>query len=346
MKIFSCSCGQQIYFDNTHCVACKSELGFDPVTGDMYGLERAGDNSYVDGQGTHYKRCRNGIEYNNCNWLLGSNDDSNLCWGCSFNRTIPNLQYSENLERWRLFEQAKKRLLYTLLDLGLPLVNGFVKPGEGLILDFIEDGRSNPDIYRESFAYTGHSDGVITINALEADDLARENARVSMNEKYRTLLGHLRHESGHYYWERFKNDSFLEKFTELFGDYTQDYQSSLDQYYQQPPCLNWEKHYISAYASAHPWEDWAETWGHYLFIYDTLQTILDLQFSDFNIVSASVDERINEWLRISAKLNELGRSSGSGDFYPFIISVPVKEKLVFVGSMIEAYIREETVVSN
>ena len=120
---------------------------------------------------------------------------------------------------------------------------------------------------------TGHADGVITVNIAEADDAERERRRTAMHEPYRTLLGHMRHESGHYYWDRLiAGTPELDEFRSLFGDERADYAASLSTYYERGAPADWQERFVSAYASAHPWEDWAETWAHYLHMVDTLET--------------------------------------------------------------------------
>jgi len=63
---------------------------------------------------------------------------------------------------------------------------------------------------------TSHCNGLITLNIAEADDAERERRRVKFHEPYRTLLGHLRHEVAHYYWDRLiANSKWLSGFSRL-----------------------------------------------------------------------------------------------------------------------------------
>src|SRR5262249_19955298 len=158
---------------------------------------------------------------------------------------------------------AKHRLAYQLLRMKLPVISKLQNEQTGLVFDFKANGSSH-DSER---VMTGHDNGVITINIQEADDIEREMARRQMDEVYRTLLGHFRHEIGHYYWDRLiANTSNLEKCKSLFGDDTLDYSKALQKHYNEGTPPNWNQNYISMYATTHPWEDWAETWAHYMHI--------------------------------------------------------------------------------
>ena len=330
MKPFACSCGQLVYFDSTSCLQCGSTLFFNPDTQTMLSI---GANQLL--QDFNVKACRNTLDYQACNWVLDQADPQSLCSACRLNQIIPNLTQQRNLLRWRKLESAKKRLLYTLIQLNLPIFSKSESIDLGIAFQFLEDTRSDPINYPDLHVQTGHKQGVITINVLEADDIAIEAARVALNESYRTLLGHFRHESGHYYWmliqHYFKTDSALfSDWQRLFGDETKPYDESLKTYYQQGPADDWYQNFISPYAGAHPLEDWAETWGHYLHIMDITQTALSYGLL---AIPDSFAERIHYWRSLSTILNELNRSAGQKDIYPFVISKPVEEKLLFTHSL-------------
>jgi len=311
-------------------------LGFDPVTLQMRALTFGSEGELIDEQGAAYRLCGNAAAYRLCNWLIPAGESYALCFGCRFNRTIPALDRPESVPRWARLEQSKKRLFFTLLTLRLPLVNGFDDPQNGLLLDFVEDSRSDPEHYPETFLHTGYLGGVVTINVLEADDVAREAVKVEMNEAYRTVLGHLRHESGHYYWSLFAPaGDDLERFAQLFGDIGENYAAALERYYTEGPQVNWPDRCISAYASAHPVEDWAESWGHYLHIYDVLETAAANGVTDASPEHCDIRTRIEIWRSLSIILNELNRSIGLGDAYPFVVNQAVEEKLVYVDSVID-----------
>ncbi len=330
MRQHNCRCGNQVFFENSHCVACGARLGFDPASMTILTLDELDNGLLQSLDGRRFHACNNGVEFDVCNWLRPEESGHPLCFACQFNRTVPNQQLPENQYRWRRLEEGKKRLFYTLLQLGLPLVDGWRDPENGLLLDFIEDARAR-EIYPETFVSTGYLGGVITINTLEADDVARESARSELNETYRTVLGHLRHESGHYYWARLDAGSAVQQeFRALFGDEQADYRRALDRYYENGPAADWREHYISAYASAHPSEDWAESWGHYLHIYDALETAAAHRIVDRWPAQMDMATRIGEWRQLSITLNELNRSIGRRDAYPFVINRQVEAKLLFV----------------
>ena len=325
MKQFHCRCGSEVFFDSHQCLQCGTQLGFDPASRAMVALSDRDD----------LQRCGNGLKYGVCNWLRPVADDESLCLGCQFNRTIPNLDIPGNPDYWGALEASKKRLLYTLLDLGLPLVPRWQDPDRGLLFDFLDDARSNPDIYPDSFVSTGYADGVITIHVLEADDVARTQVQVELKENFRTLLGHFRHESGHYYWSTLGDAAQLRaEFDEVFGDEGTDYSLALKEYYRDGPPDNWPEQFISAYASSHPAEDWAETWGHYLHLYDALETASAQGLSQGDPATMSMAERIAAWQSLSIAINEVNRSIGRGDAYPFVISPAVAAKLEFVDRVI------------
>ena len=197
-------------------------------------------------------------------------DPDPLCESCRLTRVIPDLSMAGNRETWYRLEKAKRRLLYTLQGLRLPIVPKVARGDPGLAFEFLHDQLVGGDAGR---VMTGHDNGLITVNAAEADDVQRERQRVQQNEPYRTLIGHFRHESGHYYWDRLiSGGNDLDRFRELFGDERADYGAALQKHYQDGPPPDWQHAHVSAYASSHPWEDWAETWAHLLHMVDALET--------------------------------------------------------------------------
>jgi hypothetical protein len=226
-------------------------------------------------------------------------------------------------------EQAKKRMLFGLHQLKLWPSVGW-DCNDGLLFDFIEDGRSNWD-FAETFVTTGFAGGIITLNILEANDVARKQAQEDMQERYRTLLGHFRHEVGHYFWGRFaKNQAWLNGFRERFNDERSDYGKALESYYATGGDAKWYQKYISRYASAHPVEDWAESWAHYLHMMDALDTAHRQGFIRSDPFEADFDTKLRQWRSLSVALNELNRAVGHNDAYPFVIAEPIAKKLEFV----------------
>jgi len=315
-----------VFFGNTQCLACGRALGFDPAKLDMVSGQESGLD-LLDDAGTVYRRCGNQLAHGNCNWLLEPGSSDELCLSCSLNRVIPALDREDNVVLWTRVERAKRRLVYSLLRFGLPLVN---EAGNPLRFRIMEDRRRNPDVL-ESFVATAHHDGVITINILEADDVARLAVREQMWERYRTLLGHLRHESGHFYY-RLLAEHALEECRSLFGDERLDYESAMQSYYAQGAPADWPVRYVSAYASAHPAEDFAETFAHYLHITDALETAraAGLAYQ----ADGGEGDWIQAWGDLSVTLNEILRSLGGEDPYPFVLTDPVVRKLQFMDRIV------------
>ncbi|ALP51754.1 hypothetical protein Tel_00585 [Candidatus Tenderia electrophaga] len=335
MKRFQCHCGQEVFFENRRCQRCGRHLGYDPQRGTMVALaQRGGDGWWCEENGVAYRLCGNRLNYGVCNGLVEVGDSNPLCVACRLNRTIPNISIPQNLERWGRIEQAKRRLIYGLLELGLPLEAPVAGYPRGLSFDFLEDQRSNPAVPQE-FVTTGHFKGVITLNVLEADDVQRVWQRELSSERYRTVLGHFRHESGHYYFELLVPDR--QGFMALFGDPGQPYGQALQRYYNQGALAGWENDYISAYASAHPIEDWAECFAHYLHMLDTLETAaargIIVPLSDVE----PIDRLLQRWDTLAVSVNELNRSLGLQDAYPFVVTPAVADKLRFVDAAIGRY---------
>jgi hypothetical protein len=360
MKLFTCgSCGQTVYFHNVRCVRCDSRLGFAPEQLTLLAFEQAdgawrtvGSDSGSDPQPTH-QMCANYLDHAACNWMVPTAERQPLCRGCRLNRTIPDLSIPRNLTLWRRLQVEKNRLLYGLMRLALPVVSLTESPSDGLAFDFLADPDPWFDKGEGSAVVTGHANGVITLDIAEADDALRERMRQQMAEPYRTILGHFRHESGHYYWDRLVRGSrWLETFRELFGDERGSYSEALRHHYAQGPPSSWPQHFVSAYASSHPWEDWAESWAHYLHMVDTLETSwqLGLRLSPrveegtrsavagtFDPIGADdFQALIDHWLPLTSALNSLTHSMGQGDAYPFVLAPPVIAKLELVHTIIRA----------
>ena len=332
MRRFHCICGQPVFFNNTRCLSCRRTLGFDPQRLMVISLANA-DGELLGHENTAFKRCGNGTQYEICNWLIPASSDERLCISCQLNRTIPNLESNENLDRWRKLETNKRQLIYGLLSLGLPVVSIAKDYPQGLAFDFVEDQRSNPQVDLKH-VLTGHHAGIITIDVAEADDAYRVHRRKEFAELYRTLLGHFRHESGHYYFELLLDDrTKLTEFRDLFGDEGQDYDRALIEYYDKGPDVDWRQNYITAYASAHPLEDWAETWAHYLHIYDSLETAFE--YGLLAEIPDDFTQRLCIWRDLTVALNELNRSMGVEDAYPFVLNAAVAEKLGFVNRLLQ-----------
>jgi hypothetical protein len=351
VKLFECqACGQPLYFENTSCESCGRRLGYAPLVHEVTALEpeREAWRALAVPRGS-FRFCAN-ADLDACNWLVAAEEPDRYCLACRHNRVVPDLSREQNLARWRRLEVAKHRLLYTLLNLDLPLAHRSQDP-RGLAFDFLADpAESSPSA---PTILTGHDNGLITINIAEADDAERERRRHSMGEPYRTLLGHLRHEIGHYFWNILVRDHpCIERFREVFGDERSDYGVALRAYYENGPKEDWQHGFVSAYASSHPWEDFAETWAHYLHIVDTLETAnafglaIRPRISRGAELAASIDfdphhmgdlnRLIQAWLPLTFAVNSLNRSMGQPDLYPFVLSPPVIGKLAFIHDRIYA----------
>ncbi len=362
MKTFRCTCGNRLYFENTQCLRCSKVLGYLQDMRLLSPIEALDSESwgaaYTGPAQSSYRKCRNYMDHAVCNWMIPLVDDAAFCTSCRLNRIIPNLSEPKNITLWNRIEAAKRRLIYTLQELDLPIIDRTLDPGYGLEFEFLSDAGARTEFYdtleHRTGVLTGHRSGTITINIAEADPSAREQMREKMNEQYRTLLGHFRHEIGHYYWNHLvAGSSWLDQARALFGDEQSDYEQALESYYTAGPRQDWSSRYISAYASSHPWEDWAETWAHYLHMIDTLETAHDFGFviSGRSIthpseamskgVQYTFDPRITfealleDWIDLTIAMNELNRSMGLPDAYPFVLSKSASEKLRLVHRLVQ-----------
>ena len=347
MKLFTCGhCGHTVYFENVTCLHCGSALGFDADTLSLLSLQPNADGSFSAADQKNYHYCAN-YSYGVCNWLTSTAQPGSFCKACSLNRIIPDLHQAEYLGRWRAIEGAKHRLVYQLLRMGLPVIPKLGNEIHGLLFDFKADDAA----YSDEKVFTGHDEGVITINIAEADDIEREMARRQMDEVYRTLLGHFRHEIGHYYWDLLiPNSPQIGECRQLFGDDTIPYEEALEKHYKQGAPANWTSNFISKYSSAHPWEDWAETWAHYMHILDTLETASAYNLSVRNAQNQQngptsvvlndpytlddFGEVFQQWMPLTFAMNSLNRSMGLNDSYPFLTPKPVTDKLSFIHQLV------------
>ena len=338
MQRFHCICGNVLFFGSSRCLSCSRDVGYDPQRGELRPLI----------PGDILKPCANGPRHAVCNWLLPASDPQSLCLSCRLNRTIPDTGNARNTMLWARMEMAKRRLLFTLLHLGIPLPALSADQSSGLAFDIVST-LADPTVT------TGHLRGVITVNLEEADDTYRQFNRQQLGESSRTLLGHFRHESGHYLWYRHLSELAWDHphrvaFRELYGNEADDYAAALTQHYERGAPSGWEQQFITPYAASHPWEDWAETWAHYLQIVDGLETCESLGIHVRHLslplvtipatagtlpagLSATAAEdgaflaSLQRWICLSSVLNEISQSLGEPLLYPFVISVSVARKL-------------------
>jgi hypothetical protein len=342
MKLFRCDhCGHTLYFENVACQNCGHRLGYVPEIGDVVSLdsdEVTWSSPKIPGK--KYLFCANAAQ-GACNWLIESQPRGEVfCRACRHNETIPPLSEPQHLSQWQTIERAKHRLIYSILQFGLPLETRTENPRHGLSFRFLADLEPQPIM-------TGHDEGIVTIALAEADDAERERRRTSMHEPYRTLLGHFRHEIGHHYWDLLvAGGPMHEEFRILFGDETIDYEEALRTYYLNGAPPDWQHNFISAYATAHAWEDFAETWAHFLHLTDTAeiaasyglklnpdfddtgQLAADIRFDAYRI--RNISTLVDNWVPLASLLNNLNRSMGLSDAYPFVLTPKIVEKLGFI----------------
>ena len=377
MRIFSCpACRHVIYFDSDTCMNCGVGLAFSRARHAMVAL--------ADGQpgtatppadptaaATPPDGARPCLNRNiGCNWIAAPGGD--FCDACLLVRHVPDVIDANVSGYLRDTGTAVRRLAYQLDDLGLPIVTHWQKPDGGLAFDL--DASTD-----DKKVMIGHLNGIITIDITEAQDSHREALRALLDEQYRTMLGHFRHEIGHYYWQALvaPRAEWLAEFREVFGDERQDYGAALDAHYgQDGGQSSWQDAFISQYARTHPWEDFAETFAHFLHITDTLQTaaahgmqmptipgdwppeveavmvsvphIDPVQDAEQAVRDSAVPldaeqagdtgmrQILGEWLPLAAALNEVNRAMGKRDLYPFIIPGAVAHKLAYVLRLVTA----------
>lgn len=346
MKRLHCThCQNLVFFENVRCLQCNHALTYLPDSAAMAAIEERPDGTYVIGgesQRQRIRRCRNYATEGVCNWALQEDEKAIYCRSCRLTEVIPDLSKPDNRAAWYKLESAKRRMLYSLYALGLPVVARSIDSKRGLAFRFLENSPRG-DAQR---VLTGHDNGVITVNVAEADDVHREQQRAAHGEAYRTLLGHFRHEIGHYYWDvLIQNSSRLHAFRALFGDERADYRNALDYHYRNGARQNWPENFLSAYATMHPWEDWAECWAHFLHMTDALETAhatgLALRPRRANEPAlsiagdplgshADVNALLEDWSTLSYILNNLNRGLGLPDSCPFILTPQVIAKIAFV----------------
>lgn len=357
MRHYRCTCGNVLFFENSACLQCGSDVVYDLASDSMVVLD--GD--------TAVQRCRNGVDFAVCNWRVPAGSGSEYCEACALNVTVPDVSFTANLDAWRKVEAAKRRVLYTMSRLRLMPAPKSSDPLRGLAFHFLRPQPGAP-------VMTGHEDGVITLNIDEAESSEREKMRETLGERYRTLVGHFRHELAHFYWDRFfkgraDDDPILQACREVFGDEREDYDAAIHRHYsgQVAPAAPGE--FISTYASMHPWEDWAETWAHYLHMLDGTETarafglnseLVPISFTRFPSETVTLpslldwpagekEEFLNllhSWAKLAPAMNEVVASLGHPTFYPFVFSEKIIRKFFFVHHVVNDFGRRHPEVVN
>ena len=358
MKTFLCGCNHAtLFFDSVSCTVCGRMVGYCPDQLQVFSfdlLEAPNLWKTNEPQPAQYRQCANYHTHQVCNWMVDASDAEPYCRACRLNGIIPDLTPPNHRDYWAKLEAAKRRTLHTLLELGLPIADKKEDPRMGLQFLFMTDRDSGSEFTQpligQEPVYTGHNHGEITINLAEADEVARTRTKIRLRESYRTLLGHFRHETGHYFWFVLiaSNGGRLQKFRELFGDEQIDYKEALSRYYAAGPHPEWGSDFLTAYSTMHPWEDWAETWAHYLHMVDTLQTAesLELKLQRLPIPSVPLPQAthqragddigtlLNDWIHLAVGINALNRSMGLEDAYPFVLTKAVQKKIEFIHNVI------------
>lgn len=344
MRRFICpNCRSQVHFDNTQCIGCGLEIGYAPLDDRMVVL-----NKKSDAHGSVQPSCTNrGVI--GCNWLCAPRSTEDLCLSCQHTTKIPDISNDVQRQHWGRLERAKRRLFYALIKFRLPFAIDRKAPAGSLHFELLGD-EIQPD-GKNKRVMTGHYNGKITINISEADDAIREKNRTTLGEPYRTLIGHFRHEVAHYYWDKLvAGQGVIDSFRACFGDERQDYGDALKAHYARGSTPDWQQNFVSEYASAHPWEDFAETWAHYFHMVGGLETAyayglnpqplhIDapvlMQLDDPYHVTDH-DTLIQHWVPLTVAMNAMNRAMGLHDYYPFVLTPVISNKLKFIHDLIEA----------
>ena len=347
MRIFQCSCGNALYFENTKCLGCQREAGWCPACRSIAGLDPTDDGHYrcTNAEcGALLDKCHNyAVEHvcNRCVPVDNAAHNEGMCDCCVHNDTIPDLSVPGHREKWARLEAAKRRLIYTLDTLGLPHPTAAEGAPLPLEFDFKADEIPRNEFWRAMSkaerVYTGHHNGKITINVREADPLEREKLRVDLEEAHRTLIGHFRHEVGHYYWDLLVRGRREADSVRVFGDHNEPtYADALDHHYQEGPPPDWPSRFVSAYASMHPWEDFAETFATHQDMVAVLRTAENNGFGSVpDVRNAPIGDLVDAYRRLGIAMNEMNRTMGLVDFVPKMFIPPVVEKLAFVHELVQ-----------
>jgi len=338
-----------LFFDNSMCLRCGREAGFCPACQNITALVPLRDGVWHCGHGNcgaELVKCANYWQHNVCNRCVRAEEAAAsaapaLCDCCSFNQTIPDLGVPGFAEKWYRLEAAKRRLLYDLDLVGLPcsFAAGDLRPP--LRFDFKADVVPKTFLWwtmgKKEQVFTGHANGLITINIKEASAVERERLRVNFGEAHRTLIGHFRHEIAHYYWEVLVRGQDEAGCRAVFGDHENPtYQDALTAYYRNGPLPNWQEQFVSAYATMHPWEDFAETFATWLDMMSVLHTAHFNGFSAGPPCFGDLDGAMSQYKTLGIGMNEINRSMGLLDLVPEVLVAPVREKMRYIHALASA----------
>ncbi|AYF99487.1 hypothetical protein D7I47_06960 [Protaetiibacter intestinalis] len=334
-------CGQFVFLDELGCRHCDAPLGYHPPSLSYQLADSAG----IEIDGERWFPCGNRAW--GCNWLVDESAGTGRCFSCSTSRRLPPQSDTVAWEKLADAGVAKRRLMVQLFELGLPITPYYEQEG-GLGFDLLSSLSENAPVM------IGHANGIITIDLAETLDARREALRVSLGEPYRTMLGHFRHEIGHYYQRvLLTTDALWDECRALFGDERASYREALDRHYSVGAPEGWRTSFISEYATMHPWEDFAECFAHYLHIRNTLATaaaagmVLDASrvsgivdhdiVPDADYTQETTEQMLHDWEWVSLFFNRVNRAMGQRDLYPFELSQPVHAKLDFIHRLVTPY---------
>jgi hypothetical protein len=310
-------------FDSSMCTHCGAPHGYLPSIGDLRRLIEVEPATFeVETSGPRLWRCLNASW--GCNWMVPVGPDV-WCRACRLTRGRPAESDLVATENWMRAENVKRRLVHQLVSLGLPVNPRSELHPQGLVFDLVHVPGAP--------CVTGHRDGVVTIDITESDDQHRDSVRRSMGESFRTMIGHFRHEIGHQLWiELIGASDLLEPFRALFGDERADYPIALRRHHQSSEDVP-SPDFISGYATAHPHEDWAESFAHLLHLHDAAETA---HWHGWTNLAPDEDDASTEhasslqgWLKVTTTADDIAVGLGAGPVYPFRPGGLALEKLEF-----------------
>jgi hypothetical protein len=261
-----------------------------------------------------------------CNWIAPQ--QGAFCRSCAMTELAPDTSIANAMSNWAQTEAAKR---WALDNLGRWHWFRPEDPGTPPRFHILAEGPTPVQM--------GHIEGVVTISVAEADPVVRTTRREALDEPYRTMIGHMRHEISHMLWWRLSlRADFLEAFRAMFGDERIDYAAEMQRHFNDGPPPDWRQRYLTAYASSHPHEDWAETAAHLVHLTDIADSFVAAGLSSPELPGSGWDPYAETnaeklvWAAASlaVAVNHVNRSMGLSDLYPFVLSEAALRKLVFV----------------
>ena len=342
MRLFHCDhCGALISFTAHECPNCGVPLGYVCKDRSVRSLATTPDPAVFEVEtepgGARLWRCLNAAW--GCNWMLPAAGADVWCRSCRLTRGRPDESDPAAVEAWITAEAVKRRLVHQLDELALRIDIRSTATPDGLAFDLV--------YLPGTGGITGHTEGVVTLDLCEADDVRREELRRRLGEPFRTVIGHLRHEIGHHFWKRLvAQTDAIDTFRQLFGDDRADYAAAISGYYAHGPGVWDPSRHVTAYAAAHPLEDWAETFAHYLHILDATDTAAAHHLVPVEHAADVVGDRVvtvdfgtilDAWRPVNAAVNAVAETLGAPIVYPYEPAGIVIDKLAFVHRQVAAH---------